>query len=70
MPVDLRAIVLPLQLMTHVRTGDTLHFAGEREPFRVLSSNHETGLVQLERDWAGPTFSEWLQTRAGVTGGG
>jgi hypothetical protein len=61
---------LPLQLLAHVRQGDLLHLA--RHPdvaYRVLEVRLEAGLVSLERDWAGPTFSEWLYERAGVIRG-
>jgi hypothetical protein len=69
MPDDTRAIVLPLQLLTHLTPGDELHFATEPQPFIVQAIDFQTGMVKLLRDWAGPTFSEWIRQRAGVSHG-
>jgi hypothetical protein len=70
MSADARDLVLPMQLVPALQAGDLLHFAGERQPFAIVTIDWKTGLLTLRRDWTGPSYAEWVQARAGVSRGG
>lgn len=59
-----RVLTLPLQLVGVVRPGDVWHFRADLEPFVVLATHLDTGLVTIERVEGGPTLEQWAREQA------